>query len=62
MSRLTIRTVPALGERVVVCGDRVEIYELAGVVGVVTRLLQPDREVVVVETLADKLRIAPYVS
>lgn len=39
MIRLTIRAIPALGERVVVCGDGVGIYELAGIVGVVTRLL-----------------------
>ena len=37
------------------------IEELAGVVGVVAIFLQPDRQVFVVQTLADKFRIPSYI-
>lgn len=57
---LTVRLVETLGERVVPSRFRVAVHELARVIGVIPRLLQPNGEIIVVEPLLDKLRITSY--
>jgi hypothetical protein len=54
---LTLRTSPATRIGVVVVCDIVPIHELANVVGIVAGVLKPDRQILIIEAVTDKLRI-----
>ena len=45
---LTVCAVPAFGKRFVVVGGRVGVHELSSIVCIVARILQPDRQILVV--------------
>jgi hypothetical protein len=45
---LTVCTVPASRERLVVIGGSMRVHEFPGVVCVVARILQPDRQVFII--------------
>lgn len=55
-----VGTVESLGKGLVVVGDGVAVPKLAGVVGVVTSVLHPDRQVVVVPALGNDLLEAAF--
>lgn len=52
--RHTVGTVPAGSKGLVVSVDAVSVHQLAGIVGVVARLLEPDGEIGVIEALIDE--------
>lgn len=52
--RPTVGTVPACSKGLVVSVDAVSVHQLAGIVGVVARLLEPDGEIGVIEALIDE--------
>ena len=57
---LTVCTVPASRERLVVIGGSVSIHELSSVVCVVTRILQPDRQVFIVPPFENEFRVSSF--
>ena len=50
---------PASGFRRVIIGHSMGVKELACVVSVISSLLQPDRQVFLIEPLGDELGISP---
>ena len=55
-----VRLRPSFHVRFVVIIDLVGIEQLAGIVCVVTSLLQPHREVLIVQSLTEEFRITTY--
>jgi hypothetical protein len=56
-----IGSIPAIDPRIVVCGRAMAIHHLSGIICIVSRVLQPNRKIVVVETLLNKARISTYI-